>query len=36
MNYYINKVKVFVEYLWGKKAELTDMDEKDGLLGKGD
>jgi len=34
MNYYINKVKVFVAYLWNKKEELTDMDEKDGLLGK--
>lgn len=34
MNYCINKLKPFVSYLWSKKTELTDMDEKDGLLAK--
>ena len=30
----INQVKKFFSYLWAKKSELSDMDEKDALLAK--
>lgn len=34
MKYFINKLKNFISYLWSKKTELIEMDEKDGLLAK--
>ncbi len=34
MEILIQKIKQFAAYLWGKKSELTDMDEKDLLLSK--
>lgn len=30
----INKIKQFISYFWGKKSELSAMDEKDALLAK--
>lgn len=34
MNKYLIKVSSFFSYLWGKKTELSEMDERDGLLAK--
>lgn len=34
MNKYLTKVSNFFSYLWGKKTELSDMDERDALLAK--
>ncbi len=34
MNKYLTKVSSVFSYLWGKKAELSDMDERDALLAK--
>lgn len=34
MNKYLTKVSIFFSYLWRKKIELSDMDERDALLAK--
>lgn len=34
MNKYLTKVLNLLSYLWAKKTELSDMDERDGLLAK--
>lgn len=34
MNKYFTKVSGLFSYLWGKKTELSDMDERDALLAK--